>query len=92
MEQKEYHSLLNTVSKLIENRKKNPIYINFGGVIDIFITNKTQVKVKTVLETEYFNLNKCDPNLLVIIRAGLTNPYDVKHLEVTLVDPKQIAK
>ena len=31
MEHKEYHQLLNTVSKLIENKKKDPIYINFGG-------------------------------------------------------------
>lgn len=92
MEQKEYHQLLNTVSKLIDNKKENPIYINFGGVVDIFITNKTQVKVKTTLKTEYFNLNRCDSNLLVIIRAGLTNPSYVKHLEVTLIDPKQIAK
>ena len=62
------------------------------GVIDIFITHKTQVKVKTVLKTEYFNLNRCDSNILVIIRAGLTNPSYVKHLEFTLIDPKQIAK
>ena len=92
MEHKEYHQLLNTVSKLIENKKEDPIYINFGGVIDIFITHKTQVKVKTVLKTEYFNLNRCDSNILVIIRAGLTNPSYVKHLEFTLIDPKQIAK
>lgn len=92
MEQKEYQQLLNTVSKLIENRKEDPIYINFGGVVNIFITNKTKVKVKTIFKTASFNLNECDSNLLVTIRAGLTNPSYVKHLEVTLVNPKQIKK
>ena len=54
--------------------------------------NSTMVKVKTPIRTETFELDKCDSNLLVMIRAGLTNPNYVKHLEVTLIDPKQIAK
>ena len=94
MKQAEYIQLLGTVKRLITTKKNNPIHINIGKVINIYILkmNSTMVKVKTPIRTETFELDKCDSNLLVMIRAGLTNPNYVKHLEVTLIDPKQIAK
>lgn len=54
--------------------------------------NSTMVKVKTRLGTETFELDKCDSNLLVMIRAGLQNPSFARSLPIQVIDPKKIVK
>lgn len=94
MKQAEYIHLLGTVKRLITTKKNNPIHINLGKVINIYILKLSSitVKVKTPLGTNYFELDKCDPNLLVMIRAGLQNPSFARSLHITLIDPKKILK
>ena len=93
MKQTEYIQLLGTVKRLIAT-KKNPIHINIGKVVNIYILkmNSTMVKVKTRLGTETFELDKCDSNLLVMIRAGLQNPSFARSLPIQVIDPKKIVK
>lgn len=93
MKQTEYIQLLGTVKRLIST-KKNPIHINIGKVVNIYILkmNSTMVKVKTPLGTETFELDKCDSNLLVMIRAGLQNPSFARSLPISVIDPKKIVK
>lgn len=93
MKQAEYIQLLGTVKRLITT-KNNPIHINIGKVINIYILkmNITIVKVKTRLGTETFELDKCDSNLLVMIRAGLQNPSFARSLSIQVIDPKKIVK
>ena len=50
------------------------------------------VKVKTSLGTKIFELDKCDSNLLVMIRAGLQNPSFARSLPIQVIDPKKILK
>ena len=50
------------------------------------------VKVKTSFGTKTFELDKCDSNLLVMIRAGLQNPSFVRSLSIQVIDPKKIVK
>lgn len=94
MKQAEYIQLLGTVKRLISTNKNNPIHINIGKVINIYILkmNTTMVKVKTRLGTKTFELDKCDSNLLVMIRAGLQNPSFVRSLSIQVIDPKKIVK
>lgn len=94
MKQTEYIQLLGTVKRLISTKKNNPIHINIGKVVNIYILkmNSTMVKVKTRLGTETFELDKCDSNLLVMIRAGLQNPSFVRSLPIQVIDPKKIVK
>lgn len=94
MKQAEYIQLLGTVKRLISTNKNNPIHINIGKVIDIYILkmNSTMVKVKTRLGTKTFELDKCDSNLLVMIRAGLQNPSFVRSLSIQVIYPKKIVK
>lgn len=87
MKKIEYIQLLRSIKKLISNRMENPIHIDLGGVINIDIIDKTIVKLKTKNKTNSFNLNECDPNILIFIRAGLNNPHSVKHLQVSILDP-----
>ena len=93
MKQAEYIQLLGTVKRLIAT-KNNPIHINIGKVINIYIINmnSTMVKVKTSLGTKTFELDKCDSNLLVMIRAGLQNPSFARSLPIQVIDPKKILK
>ena len=93
MKQAEYIQLLGTVKRLIAT-KNNPIHINIGKVINIYILkmNSTMVKVKTSLGTETFELDKCDSNILVMIRAGLQNPSFARSLPIQVIDPKKILK
>lgn len=93
MKQTEYIQLLGTVKRLISTKKK-PIHINIGKVVNIYILkmNSTMVKVKTRLGTETFELDKCDSNLLVMIRAGLQNPSFARSLPIQVIDPKKIVK
>ena len=93
MKQAEYIQLLGTVKRLIAT-KNNHIHINIGKVINIYILkmNSTMVKVKTSLGTETFELDKCDSNLLVMIRAGLQNPSFARSLPIQVIDPKKIVK
>lgn len=86
MTKAEYIQLLGSVKRLISNRRENPIHIDLGGVINIYITDKTQVKLKTKNRTESFNLEECNSNLLVFIRSGLNNPHMLKHLKVSILD------
>lgn len=88
MTKAEYIQLLGSVKRLISNRKENPILINLGGVINIYITDKTQVKLKTKNRTESFNLGECNSNLLIFIKAGLNNPHMLKHLQISILDPE----
>lgn len=88
MTKAEYIQLLGSVKRLISNRRENPIHIDLGGVINIYITDKTLVKLKTKNRTESFNLEECNSNLLVFIRAGLNNPHMLKHLKVSILDPE----
>ena len=62
MKQTEYIQLLGTVKRLIATKKNNPIHINIGKVVNIYILkmNSTTVKVKTRLGTETFELDKCN--------------------------------
>lgn len=83
-----YIQLLGSVKRLISNRRENPIHIDLGGVINIYITNKTKVKLKIKNSTKSFNLEECNSNLLVFIRAGLNNPHYVKHLQISILDPE----
>lgn len=94
MKQTEYIQLLGTVKRLITTKKNNPIHINIGKVINIYILkmNPTMVKVKTSFGTKTFELDKCDPNLLVMIRAGLQNPSFARSLPIQVIDPKKIVK
>ena len=94
MKQAEYIQLLGTVKRLISTKKNNPIHINIGKVINIYILkmNSTMVKVKTSFGTKTFELDKCDSNLLVMIRAGLQNPSFVRSLPIQVIDPKKIIK
>ena len=94
MKQAEYIQLLGTVKRLIATNKNNPIHITIGKVINIYILkmNSTMVKVKTPLGTETLELDKCDSNLLVMIRAGLQNPSFVRSLSIQVIDPKKILK
>ena len=94
MKQTEYIQLLGTVKRLISTKKNNPIHINIGKVINIYILkmNSTMVKVKTNLGTETLELDKCDSNLLVMIRAGLQNPSFARSLPIQVIDPKKILK
>lgn len=94
MKQTEYIQLLGTVKSLITTKKNNPIHVNIGKVIDIYILkmSSTMVKVKTRLGTETFELDKCDSNLLVMIRAGLQNPSFARSLHIEVMDPKKILK
>lgn len=94
MKQTEYIQLLGTVKRLITTKKNNPIHVNIGKVIDIYILkmSSTMVKVKTRLGTETFELDKCDSNLLVMIRAGLQNPSFARSLHIEVMDPKKIVK
>ena len=94
MKQTEYIQLLGTVKRLISTKKNNPIHINIGKVINIYIIkmNSTMVKVKTSFGTKTFELDKCDSNLLVMIRAGLQNPSFVRSLSIQVIDPKKIVK
>lgn len=87
-----YIQLLGSVKRLISNRRENPIHIDLGGVINIYITNKTQVKLKTKNRTESFNLEECNSNLLVFIRSGLNNPHMLKHLKISILDPEILSK
>ena len=45
MTKAEYIQLLVLVKKLISDRKENPIHINMGGIIHIYIIDKTRVKL-----------------------------------------------
>lgn len=94
MKQTEYIQLLGTVKRLITTKKNNPIHINIGNVINIYILkmNSTIVKVKTSFGTKTFELDKCDSNLLVMIRAGLQNPSFAISLHIQVIDPKKIVK
>lgn len=94
MKQAEYIQLLGTVKILIATKKNNPIHINIGKVINIYILkmNSTMVKVKTSFGTKTFELDKCDSNLLVMIRAGLQNPSFARSLPIQVIDPKKILK
>ena len=94
MKQAEYIQLLGTVKRLIATNKNNPIHINIGKVINIYILkmNTTIVKVKTSLGTKNFELDKCDSNLLVMIRVGLQNPSFAISLPIQVIDPKKIVK
>ena len=94
MKQTEYIQLLGTVKRLITTKKNNPIHVNIGKVIDIYILkmSSTMVKIKTRLGTETFELDKCDSNLLVMIRAGLQNPGFARSLHIEVMDPKKILK
>ena len=94
MKQAEYIQLLGTVKRLITTKKNNHIHINIGKVINIYIIkmNSTMVKVKTNLGTETLELDKCDSNLLVMIRAGLQNPSFARSLSIQVIDPKKIVK
>ena len=94
MKQTEYIQLLGTVKILIATKKNNPIHINIGKVVNIYILkmNSTMVKVKTRFGTKTFELDKCDSNLLVVIRAGLQNPSFVRSLSIQVIDPKKIVK
>ena len=94
MKQTEYIQLLGTVKRLISTKKNNPIHINIGKVINIYILkmNSTMVKVKTHLGTKTFELDKCDSNILVMIRAGLRNPSFARSLPIQVIDPKKIVK
>ena len=94
MKQAEYIQLLGTVKRLITTKKNNPIHINIGKVINIYILkmNSTMVKVKTSFGTKTFELDKCDSNLLVMIRAGLQNPSFARSLPIQVIDPKKIVK
>ena len=94
MKQAEYIQLLGTVKRLITTKKNNPIHINIGKVINIYILkmNSTMVKVKTSFGTKTFELDKCDSNLLVMIRAGLQNPSFARSLPIQVIDPKKIIK
>lgn len=94
MKQAEYIQLLCTVKRLISTKKNNPIHINIGKVINIYILkmNSTMVKVKTRFGTKTFELDKCDSNLLVMIRAGLQNPSFTRSLSIQVIDPKKILK
>lgn len=83
-----YIQLLGSVKRLISNRRENPIHIDLGGVINIYITNKTRVKLKTKNRTKSLNLEECDSNLLVFIKNGLNNPFYVKHLQISILDPE----
>lgn len=94
MKQTEYIQLLGTVKRLITTTKNNPIHINIGKVINIYILkmNTTMVKVKTSFGTKTFELDKCDSNLLVMIRSGLQNPSFARSLPIQVMDPKKIVK
>ena len=94
MKQAEYIQLLGTVKRLISTKKNNPIHINIGKVINIYILkmNSTMVKVKTSFGTKTFELDKCDSNLLIMIRAGLQNPSFARSLPIQVIDPKKILK
>ena len=94
MKQTEYIQLLSTVKRLISTKKNNPIHINIGKVINIYILkmNITIVKVKTSFGTKTFELDKCDSNLLVMIRLGLQNPSFARSLHIQVIDPKKIVK
>lgn len=94
MKQTEYIQLLGTVKRLITTNKNNPIHINIGKVINIYILkmNSTMVKVKTRFGTKTFELDKCDSNLLVMIRVGLQNPSFARSLPIQIIDPKKIVK
>lgn len=94
MKQTEYIQLLGTVKRLISTKKNNPIHINIGNVLNIYILkmNSTMVKVKTRFGTKTFELDKCDSNLLVMIRAGLQNPSFAISLPIQVIDPKKIVK
>ena len=93
MKQAEYIQLLGTVKRLIATKNK-PIHINIGKVINIYILNmnSTMVKVKTRFGIKTFELDKCDSNLLVMIRAGLQNPIFARSLPIQVIDPKKILK
>ena len=93
MKQTEYIQLLGTVKRLIAT-KNNPIHINIGKVINIYILkmNSTMVKVKTSFGTKTFELDKCDSNLLLMIRAGLQNQSFARSLPIQVIDPKKIVK
>lgn len=88
MTKSEYIQLLGSVKRLISNRRENQIHIDLGGVINIYITDKTRVKLKTKNRTESFNLEECNSNLLVFIKAGLSNPHYVKRLQISILDPE----
>lgn len=88
MTKAEYIQLLGSVKRLISNRRENPIHIDLGGVINIYITDKTRVKLKTKNRNKSFNLEECDSNLLIFIKSGLNNPHYVKHLQISLLDPE----
>lgn len=88
MTKAEYIQLLGSVKRLISNRRENPIHIDLGGVINIYITDKTRVKLKTKNRNKSFNLEECDSNLLIFIKSGLNNPHYVKHLKVSILDPE----
>ena len=94
MKQTEYIQLLGTVKRLITTTKNNPIHINIGKVVNIYILkmNSTMVKVKTRFGTKTFELDKCASNLLVTIRAGLQNPSFARSLPIHVIDPKKIVK
>ena len=93
MKQTEYIQLFGTVKRLIAT-KNNPIHINIGKVINIYILkmNSTMVKVKTRFGITTFELDKCDSNLLVMSRAGLQNPSFARSLPIQVIDPKKILK
>lgn len=88
MTKAEYIQLLGSVKRLISNRRENPIHIDLGGVINIYITDKTLVKLKTKNRNKSFNLEECDSNLLIFIKAGLNNPHYAKHLPISILDPE----
>lgn len=69
MTKAEYIQLLGSVKSLISNRRENPIHIDLGGVINIYITDKTRVKLKTKNRNKSFNLEECDSNLLIFIKG-----------------------
>lgn len=88
MTKAEYIQLLGSVKRLISNRRENPIHIYLGGVINIYIPDKTRVKLKTNNRNKSFNLEECDSNLLIFIKSGLNNPHYVKHLQISILDPE----
>lgn len=88
MTKAEYIQLLGSVKRLISNRRENPIHIDLGGVINIYITDKTIVKLKTKNRNKSFNLEECDSNLLIFIKSGLNNPHYVKHIQISILDPE----
>lgn len=92
MTKAEYIQLLGSVKRLISNRRENPIHIDLGEVINIHITDKTRVKLKTKNRNKSFNLEECDSNLLIFIKAGLNNPHYVKHLQISILDPDILSK